>query len=171
MNFPRATARSPISRHFKLALPIALAALALTLPRCGQTPTSSGPAAGTFTNVYSIITTSNCNQCHVPAVSAGSARGSTLDFTSATTAYTTLTTQNVTATDSSANCGTVKIVNKTTPANSYLLAIFTQADQVTGFGGAASCKPDTSHLAGTANITGDELTTINNWIIAGAPQN
>ena len=70
--------------------------LALTLTRCGKVQDAAAPASGTFGNVYSVTLKTACIECHVPG---GATHGSTLDFTTQQTAYTTLTTNSVTATD------------------------------------------------------------------------
>jgi len=160
-------------KSLRVILPLAFAALAITLPKCGTSPSTSTPAAGTFTNVYAIFTAAQCSRCHTPPATSANENGSSLNLSTQALAYSTLvgttaTPTTVTATDNSA-CSTVKLVNTATPANSYLLAIFTPADQVTGFG-SASCRPDASHLQ-SDNLSADQLTTITNWITAGALNN
>jgi hypothetical protein len=140
----------------------------LALAKCGNSG-SSGPASGTFTNVYVNTLNTACIQCHVPGGSAFAA-GATIDFTTQTTAYQTLTTSFVSATDVKATCGAVKIVAANDPADSYLAGVLFKTYYKSSNFGVPGCSPYNAHLS-DQNLSSAEQTSIITWIQTGAPNN
>jgi hypothetical protein len=141
----------------------ALVLFVLSLADCGQNPLSTEPASGTFGSVYQTIRTANCVVCHVVG---NSASYGDLDFTSQTTAFTTLTTKKVTGPASVGQCGTFNLVVAGSPATSYFAAVlFT--DYASGYG---SCVPYSLHHT-DQNITADEQASFVAWIQNGALNN
>jgi hypothetical protein len=142
----------------------------VTFTRCGTQNTGSTiPTSGTFASVYSIIKSNSCNQCHIPTGAATVNSNVALDFTSSTTAYTTLTTKLVTGTVASGTCGTVKIVGAT-PSKSYLSGILFTDYAGSNFAGVTGCTPVTTHTA-MFNLSATNEASINAWITAGALNN
>ena len=146
-------------------------ALPFFLTDCGKIPGLDGtPASGTFGSVYRTITTANCTQCHVPGGAATTDSGVQLDFTSQATAYSTLTSLNVTATSSKNICNGVKIVKSGEPAKSYFAAVLISTYNTSNFAGVTGCTPYNVHLE-NQNLSEAEKTSIVSWIQNGAPNN
>lgn len=165
--------RSPL-RHWQTLLPLTVAALALTLTHCGTStaPTTSTPtaASGTFTNVYTTVLQTACIECHVPGGAATVNNGVTLDFTTQQTAYTTLTTNTVSATDTKTECAGVKIVVPGNANSSYLAAVLFSDIDTANFGGVTGCTPYNVHQQ-DQSISASERTSILAWINGGALNN
>ena len=114
--------------------------------RCGTSPSDPAPPpAGSFAHVYSILQTANCNECHTPGGSASQSQV-TLDFTSPSTAYTSLTTSTVSAQDAT-SCSGIKIVVAGNPSKSYLAAVLSSTYYSGGsnFSEKSGCTPYTAH--------------------------
>ncbi len=143
---------------------VVITAAALLLARCSK---NNSATPGTFTSVYETINSVGCAQCH----NGSDLDGTTLDFSSQQSAYNALVNNTVMATDVVGTCGSLKLVNNTAsdPATSYLEAEIgnkTYYSSGSSFG-PASCYPY-NHLLG---LNSDQISSITQWIQAGAPNN
>ncbi len=138
----------------------------LIFTRCGSSPDPE-PASGTFSNVYKTFQKKGCTECHTPG-GAGFTAGSQLNLSSQATAYTSLTTLNVTATASVGTCGTVKLVSSGQPNQSYLTAVLLDSYNTSNFGGVTGCSPFNGHLTSSYTYSDAEKTSLVDWITNGA---
>jgi hypothetical protein len=160
--------RVPI-RFYTWASRAAYVALALTLTYCGQT-TTTGPASGTFSAVYTNTLSQACIQCHVPTGAVYTVNQVPLDFTSQTTAYNTLTANKVKGQSSVGICGDVDIVKASHPELSYLAAVLFSDYSTSDFGGETGCTPYSVHHQ-DQHLSADEKTSLIKWITNGALNN
>lgn len=143
---------------------------ALTLTRCGTQDPTTSLTPGTFASVYSILKSHNCTECHIPTGAATIDSGVKLDFTSQTSAFTTLTTSTVSGSSGINSCTGVKIVVPNSPSTSYLAAVLFSKYSISDFGGKSGCIPDNSHLTQNNLSTADQSSIID-WIQNGAKNN
>jgi hypothetical protein len=142
--------------------------MVLVLCRCGS-KTEETTSSGTFSNVYSVTLKTACIQCHVPAGSA-TAAGVTLDFSTQTTAYQTLTASVVSGGSTKNTCANISIVSAKNASKSYLAGVLFSSYNTSNFAGVTGCVPYSAHLT-DQNISSDEQTSIINWINNGALNN
>ena len=143
--------------------------LLITLARCGLVPDTTTPASGTFGSVYVALKSNNCTECHVPG-GAATVAGAQLDFTTQSTAYTTLLSKSVSATSSIGTCGSAKIVTAGDVSKSYLAAVLISSYSTSNFAGVTGCTPYSAHLTDT-NMSAAEKTSVTDWIKNGALNN
>jgi hypothetical protein len=170
-------ARPPhLLRHYQKALLSLLKACALSLTmlllnNCGDGTT---PVVDpTFSSLYTNFFYNNCLQCHQPGGS-GTTAGATLNFTDANTAYSSLKNSTSGGFTSGNDCEGISLVNTTTPANSFLLAILSSEDSSSNFAGRSGCTPYTEHHTNTAirqAYSSNVRQALTQWISAGAPNN
>ncbi len=153
----------------KSSLFLGLVLSTVLLANCAkqQQPTSIAP---TFTNVYNNTLKSACVTCHDPSGAATVQNGVQLDFSTQATAYSTLTTKNVTGQTSSGICPGVHIVSAGNPATSYLAAVLFASYAKANFGGVTGCTPYSVHLQ-DQHLSSDEQATIIGWIQNGTLNN
>lgn len=154
------------SRILKWIAPVAAVGILAVLPQCG---TKTSAPSGTFTAVYTNTLSTACGSCHVPG-GAGTTDGTTLDFTTQTTAYSTLLNSVVSGGSSKNTCPNIKIVVPGSPSTSYLVGTL-----ITSYGGTAfetatgtGCSPYAGH---SVNLSADEETSLTAWIQNGALNN
>jgi hypothetical protein len=148
---------------------LVISVASLLLQGCGSSVATSGLTGGpaTFTQAYSqIIGQPVCVNCHQPSGSA-TASGVNLDFTSQASAYSGLTSSQVSASDRT--CAGVRLVVANNAPVSYLATIlfadyYKQNDFV-----VSGCTPTASHQQYGVS-TSDENVVIG-WINSGAPNN
>lgn len=155
---------------YQLSLALLLLAAPFLLTQCGKITTTTTPTSGTFASVYSILLSNNCNECHIPTGAATTNNHVTLNFTSATTAYTTLTQNSVTGASSTGTCGTVKIVSAGSLSKSYLIGVLVQSYNISNFAGVTGCTPYSTHLQDT-HLSSSDQTSLTTWIQNGALNN
>ena len=140
----------------------------LLVANCGKS--SSGPdttaVSPTLTSLYSNVFSQNCIVCHVPG---GASNGSTLDFSSITTAYQTLLSAHVSGTSTAGACASVRIVTPSHPETSYLEAVLDASYAKANFV-QTGCTPYAVHLQNT-NLSSAELSALSAWISNGAANN
>jgi hypothetical protein len=159
-----------LARPGRLIQATGLLALLMVLTHCGKVEEATGPASGTFGHVYKAIKSNNCDECHVPTGAATVNSNVQLDFTSQTTAYTTLMNTTVTGGASVGTCGAVKNVTASDPTKSYFAGIMVPAYRMDNFAGATGCLPVNTHIE-QYSFSGDEQTSLTNWIKNGALNN
>lgn len=152
---------------FPLAASLVLAAL--LLPGCGKKDEESY-TPGTFTAVYNQTLKTACIECHVPSGAATVDSHVDLDFSSASAAYTSLTTQYATGDSTPASCTTVKVVDPGYPQNSYLAGVLLSSYNTNDFAGKTGCQPYTAHLI-DQHLSADEQSSLISWIQGGALNN
>lgn len=153
-----------------LSVIVALFLIAIVVARCGGDKKTSTSIQPTFTSIYSTILSQACIQCHVPSgVPYGS--GVLLDFTSKTTAYTTLTTKVASGPTSGAACTTnnISIISAGSPSNSFLMGVLFTSYWGTNFAGVG-CTPYNAHLSDQA-LGSAEKAALEQWITSGAANN
>lgn len=150
------------SRTGLFSVVMALAAAA-TLVMSGCAKTAEESTATTFTEVYNASFSVTCVNCHTP----GGSSNTTLDFSSADTAYATLVGVAVSGPSSISTCGGVKRVAAGDATNSYLMGMLFTQDNRNNFGGSTNCQPPTNHR-NFSNLSDAERTSIAAWINAGA---
>ena len=151
----------------KWASPISVIAAVVLLSRCGNV---AGPTPGTFTAVYTNTLKSACIECHVPTGSATRDNKCTIDFTSQTTAFNTLTTGLVVGTVSKGTCGTMSLVTALNPSKSYLTGVLFSDYVSQNFGGVTGCTPYPLSVH-NQNLSADEKSSMLKWITDGAKNN
>jgi hypothetical protein len=142
--------------------------LLLVLCRCGQAPQETY-TSGTFAHVYNVTLKTACIQCHVPGGSATTA-GVTLDFSTQTTAYQSLTTSVVSGGSTKNTCPNISIVLSKDANKSYLAGVLFDSYHTSNFAGVTGCTPYSAHLT-DQSLSSDEQTSIVNWINNGALNN
>jgi len=150
-----------------------LLVLSLMLTRCGSnnsnSTTSNAAITPSFASIYTNVLSQACIQCHVPGTSVYINNNVHLDFTSASTAYSSLT--GLTSSGvSSSSCNGIKYVTPGSPSSSYLAAVLFADYNTSGFAGDSGCTPYATHLS-DQNISSAEETAIIAWINAGAANN
>jgi hypothetical protein len=163
------TSRKRLQIGFNFLL---LAGLVLILARCGN---NSGPASGTFGNVYQNTLSKECVQCHQPGSSQGFNAGTHLDFSTQAQAYATLTsgsTSKVSSTDAATGCPGVAIVVASNPSASYLTATLFSDQAAKYQSSPAGCTSPYNHITTqNINLSTDEENSIVTWIQNGAQNN
>ena len=155
-------------RQMVRVLPLILfASMSIFLTNCGD---KNADTTNTFSSIYAATFKTACIQCHVPGTSTYVTNGVHLDFTSATTAYTTLTTNTVAGSSSIGTCAGIKIVAASAPTSSYLLGVLFQDYHVNNFAGVSGCTTYATHLT-DQNISSTQKSAIIAWITAGAANN
>lgn len=150
---------------------ILLIGATLTLSQCSNNSLTS--VEPTFSSLYTNFFYNNCLTCHQPGGTATVA-SATLDFTDASTAYTSLRTSVASGITSGTACAGISIINTTTPANSFILAILSTDYYSTDFAGATNCTPYTEHhtnIAISQAFTSNVKTALVEWITQGAQDN
>jgi hypothetical protein len=160
---------------------IGLVGLILVIARCGsnssdgrQSPLGARSDSGTFSAIYQNTIQSECIQCHEPGQSSGVQAGTSLDFTSQSQAYATLTsgsTSVVSATDAGGCIGAAIIVGGN-PGQSYFAAtLFTDWAQKYSNASFPNCDPYSHVVHQNLNLSADEENSIIAWIQNGAQNN
>jgi hypothetical protein len=168
-----------IQRTLRLA---GIVCLTLILARCGDNskrsaiePADSRLDSGTFSSIYQNTIQSECIQCHQPGQSSGVQAGTSLDFTSQSQAYATLTsgaTSLVSSIDESGSCQGAAIIVAGNPAQSYFAAtLFPDWAQRYSNPGFPNCSPYSHEVHQNLNLSSDEENSIITWIQNGAQNN
>lgn len=139
--------------------------LTFGLVQCGKI--ADEPASGTFGSVYKALKNNSCQECHVPTGSATVTSHVELDFTSQTTAYTTLINGTVKGSTSVGTCSGVKLVVPSSPSTSYLAAVLFSSYSHDDFG-KTGCTPYSTHNSVDTHVTSTEQKSIIDWISNGA---
>lgn len=150
-----------------------IVSLIITASGCGTSPSTT--SSTTFTTVYTGTLKPVCASCHAPGMQ-GTTDGITLDFSTQTLAFNSLTNSGAyTAKDtaqSNSSCHTATLVVPSNPTKSYLLATLDQTYN-TGFAAAAAisgCTPMSITIHNNT-ATAAEISEIANWIQNGALNN
>ncbi len=152
----------------KLLALMACAFLSLLLTHCGN---KAADISNNFSSIYATtFKTANCVFCHAPGTSTYVTKQVPIDFTTVTTAYSTLTGSNVSGISSIGTCSGVKIVSAGYPAQSYLAGVLFQSYATANFASKSGCTPYATHLS-DQNISAAEQAAIIAWITAGALNN
>ncbi len=161
----------------KLAPAFALAAAALSfqLAGCSAAEDAGGAAtggggSGSFDAVYSAVLSKNCKGCHgpsAPGYNPGTTE-STLDFTTADTAYTTLMGRAAGLAGNSAACNGVAFVVAGNAAGSLLMASIDAATRRSFASGG--CNKDTVAAMESRGgaLTAAQVDAVRSWINGGA---
>lgn len=141
------------------------------LTRCGQQSTTT-TVSGTFTDVYTNTLSTDCVSCHNPTNGAATLdNNTTIDFSSQSQAYTTLTAGVVAGMVKAPTCGGLQLVVASNPTNSYVLATMFSTYNTANFAGKNGCTPYNHANYGNFNLSAAEQTSIVNWIQNGAQNN
>ncbi len=145
----------------KLGLAVTLTGMVFGLARCGGSSNSSNTAS--FSYIYSNTLNKSCTQCHTASVTTAQDSAG-LDFSSQATAYSGLTSRTVNGTTARTDCSTVHLVVADSPSTSYLMGAIT-----TGVFNVSGCTPVYSGVHDGLGLSSDEISGIQAWINAGAP--
>ncbi len=151
-----------------------LALTALTLTHCADKSNSPSPTQNvepTFSSLYTHVLSKNCVGCHEPQGSATINANTTLNFTSLSLAYQTLTqgTSVGLAANISAECSNVPLIVGGEPLSSYLLATLFIDYFKTDFY-KQGCTPHSPSAHG-ATVNSNEKSAFVQWIQNGALNN
>ncbi len=143
------------------------------LVQCGgddskKVSTPSSGCSGSFKDACTVLLVQEtCNNCHVPGQTIFDSQGAKLDFTSATTLFTSLTTLS-SAYNGNEDCIGIPYINTTTVTNSFLLGMIDSSLAKDDFAGKTGCTISSAHAANNFIGTAADITTIKTWITAGA---
>jgi hypothetical protein len=156
------------------ALFLILAAGCGTMTATDTIDAGSSGVQATFTSLYGDYL-SNCAHCHAPAAPGRTSDiEQTLDFTSKSTAYTTITTGMAAGLMGNfADCNGVKFVNMD-PTKSLLLASLDQPTRAAFDLGTGKCDGDTisdQTAKVMAQPSGQFIAALKTWLAAGSPNN
>ncbi len=135
---------------------------------------NSSSYVGTMTNIYSHVFSTQCVSCHTPGKSPYEDGLSQLDFSTAASAYASLTsssTGRVSGAASGLGCQNILYVNSASPTTSYLMAVLSDDYATNNFAGMAGCIPLNSHRTGLVNLCSSDVSAISQWILNGAVNN
>ncbi len=138
--------------------------------KLAQIPTTKVVSAD-FNSIYTEILSKNCVQCHEPEGSATVNNFVQLDFSTASSAYQTLTTETSTgvAANTNGQCFGVPLIVKSSPTESYMLATLSTQYNHTNFY-KTDCSPYLPDAHG-ATVSASDLDAIVKWIQDGALNN
>ncbi len=141
----------------------------LLLTHCGSQSNDTPTTTASFASIYTTVLATACIQCHVPGQPVYVNSHVHLDFTSASTAYSTLTGNSVAGTSSTGTCGGIRIVSGVA-TTSYLAGVLFADYHIANFAGVGGCTPYANHLS-DQNISASQEQAIVTWINGGAQNN
>ncbi len=157
----------------KLLFVTATLSFSFLLVDCGgsnsNTTQSAVVVTASFASIYSGILSQSCAQCHVPGAPAHDLNGVVLNFSSASAAYSTLKSSNVSGMSSTGTCGGIHIIGSDS-SHSYLAGVLFADYNTNNFAGVSGCQPYANHIS-DQHITSAQEAAIVQWINAGAPNN